>query len=370
MSQTESNAADPLEPRSILAILEQTLPEKESQTESESSEANVILHSREDALAALFHSIMVSVGFRLVGLGEEDSDDNKIERDSEGIIIGLPKGWNSQGPNSYAFRYRHPQSSLTFLVKCMRLANKFLIHGMGIEDNKTCTLEVISDDYTSSSIFPYTAEKQHSDPLANIFISTNRIKDLISIYKINILQRLIPGLHKPGYEETRTNTTASTQSERRQPQPVADDPLRIPTRQPPRFRPPIFDDPYGGDEPSSIYNNPLSIGRDDLDPLGSRPIIGPRFGGGAYEPLGGPSRGGGMYVGPNHPMFDTRTPNRGGIYGGPQTLPRGSVPPGARFDPIGPFGPQPGRFPGRGGRGTFGGEPDNDELPPPYKDNF
>ncbi|CAG8830860.1 20214_t:CDS:2, partial [Gigaspora margarita] len=365
MSQTESNAADPLEPRSILTILEQTLPEKESQTESESSEANVILHSREDALAALFHSIMISVGFRLVGLGEEDSDDNKIERDSEGIIIGLPKEWNSQGPNSYAFRYRHPQSSLTFLVKCMRLANKFLIHAMGIEDNKTCTLEVISDDYTSSSIFPYTAEKQHSDPLANIFISTNRIKDLISIYKINILQRLIPGLHKPGYEETRTNTNVSTQSERRQPQPVADDPLRIPTRQPPRFRPPIFDDPYGGDEPSSIYN-PLSIGRDDLDPLGSRPIIGPRFGdGGAYNPFGGPSRGGGMYVGPNHPMFDTRPPNRGGIYGGPQTLPRGSVPPGARFDPVTPFGPQPGRFPGRGGRGAFSGDPDNDELPPP-----
>jgi len=138
MSQTESNAADPLEPRSILTILEQTLPEKESQTESESSEAIVILHSREDALAALFHSIMISVGFRLVGLGEEDSDDNKIERDSEGIIIGLPKEWNSQGPNSYAFRYRHPQSSLTFLVKCMRLANKFLIHAMGIE---------VSDEY-------------------------------------------------------------------------------------------------------------------------------------------------------------------------------------------------------------------------------
>ncbi|CAG8812329.1 7415_t:CDS:2, partial [Racocetra fulgida] len=113
-------------------------------------------------------------------------------------------------------------------------------------DNKTCTLEVITNDYTSSSIFPYTAEKQHSEPLANIFISTSRIKDLVSIYKINILQRLIPGLNKPGYEETRTNNTSSnTQSGRREPQPASDDPLRIPTSQPPRFRPPIFDDPYG-----------------------------------------------------------------------------------------------------------------------------
>lgn len=53
---------------------------------------------------------------------------------------------------------------------------------------------------------------------------------------------------------------------------------------------------------------------------------------------------------------------------------RGAVPPGARFDPIGPFGNVPGRGmgprPGRGGfgpgrSGFFSGEPDNDELPPP-----
>ncbi|KAK9762794.1 hypothetical protein K7432_011136, partial [Basidiobolus ranarum] len=58
------------------------------------------------------------------------------------------------------------------------------------------------------------------------------------------------------------------------------------------------------------------------------------------------------------------------IFGGPNPLPRGSVPPGARFDPIGPFGGQPGqgRFQGgnRGrGRGGFSGEPDHDHLPPP-----
>lgn len=52
----------------------------------------------------------------------------------------------------------------------------------------------------------------------------------------------------------------------------------------------------------------------------------------------------------------------------------GSVPPGARFDPIGPFGNNPnagpqGSFGSRGsgpGR-SFRGEPDNDELPPPVR---
>jgi proteasome inhibitor subunit 1 (PI31) len=48
------------------------------------------------------------------------------------------------------------------------------------------------------------------------------------------------------------------------------------------------------------------------------------------------------------------------------------VPPGARFDPIGPFGNNPNRQPqgsfgprGSGPGRNFRGEPDNDELPPP-----
>jgi proteasome inhibitor subunit 1 (PI31) len=97
-----------------------------------------------------------------------------------------------------------------------------------------------------------------------------------------------------------------------------------------------------------------------------------------YSRGGGP--GGGMYVGPDHPIFgdvrggnsDLDDPSR--IFGGPQNLPRGAVPPGARFDPIGPFGRLPvrppppsgiGRGSGTGGPRNFSGEPDNDELMPP-----
>ncbi|RIA87375.1 PI31 proteasome regulator N-terminal-domain-containing protein [Glomus cerebriforme] len=345
MSQNQNNESNVLAPEAVLSILDTIIKPTEEGI-------STILGSSHDALAALSHSIMQAVGFRLVGL---DVDNNIIQRDSEGNIVSLPKGWNVQGPNSYAFRYKHPQSSFTFLIKCMRMSNKFIIHGMGIEDSKTATLELITDDYTSPSFFPFTAEKYNVEPIVHGFISTNRIKDMINIYKINIVQRLIPGLNKPGYEETGTTYSSTRQQ---------DDPLRVPTRQPPRF-PPIFDEPYGGDEPSGF--NPFNIGRDDLDPLGSNPIYGPpRFGGsGGIPPLGGPSRGGGMFVGPDHPIFGQQQgPTRGGIYGGPQPLPRGSVPPGARFDPIGPFIPGPrGRGFGRGGPAS--GEPDNDELPPP-----
>ncbi|GBC08082.1 hypothetical protein RclHR1_00790032 [Rhizophagus clarus] len=360
MAQDQNNETNILAPEAVLSILDTNLKPTEEGT------TNIIFGSGQDALAALFHSIMQAVGFRLVGLGEDDnsSEDNNISnRDSEGNIVGLPRGWNAQGPNSYAFRYKHPQSSFTFLIKCMRLSNKFIVHGMGIEDNKTVTWEVITEDYTSPSFFPHTIDKYGVEPIVHGFISKNRIKDMINNYKINIVQKLIPGLNKPGYEESGTITTNTTAATRQQDH-IYDDPLRIPTRQPPRV-PPIFDDPYGGDEPSSV--NPFNIGRDDLDPLGSNPIYGPpRFGGGGIQPFGGPSRGGGMFVGPDHPIFGQQGPRGGGgIYGGPQPLPRGSVPPGARFDPIGPFGPTGQPRGGFGRRGRTSGEPDNDELPPP-----
>ena len=50
-----------------------------------------------------------------------------------------------------------------------------------------------------------------------------------------------------------------------------------------------------------------------------------------------------MFVGPDHPLFRERFGNNGGVggnrvWGGDGYLPPGAVPPGARFDPIGPAG--------------------------------
>ncbi|KAJ2146404.1 hypothetical protein IW136_000591 [Coemansia sp. RSA 678] len=139
---------------------------------------------------------------------------------------------------------------------------------------------------------------------------------------------------------------------------------------------PSFDDdqPTPFDPPGSIprgsnprgvggtARNPLSVGRDDLDPLG-----GAMHGG----PLGGIDQGGGMLVGPDHPMFrQGGSSGRGtGPLGGPERLPPGAVPPGARFDPISPLGQMPrGGLPrgsGNGGAGPFSGEPDPDNCQPP-----
>lgn len=76
-----------------------------------------------------------------------------------------------------------------------------------------------------------------------------------------------------------------------------------------------------------------------------------------------------MMVGPNHPMFqqppyDPTQPPYFPMQPGIPMAP-GAVPPGARFDPVSPFGYLPGATRGRGQRPPLSGSPDFDELPPP-----
>ena len=120
---------------------------------------------------------------------------------------------------------------------------------------------------------------------------------------------------------------------------------------------------------------------DDDDKLPLEPTRKPektvkpvKLGTGDVKPLAGGKIGpeSGMYMGPTHPYFqkppshpDVDAPSSAGRdihddeepqqpYPFPEKrLPRDAHPPGARFDPITPFGEE------------FSGEPDNDELLPP-----
>jgi hypothetical protein len=98
--------------------------------------------------------------------------------------------------------------------------------------------------------------------------------------------------------------------------------------------------PHGGGIPERPYRPPVApmtprfgVGEADLNPFGSTPgIVRP-------SPM---HPGGGMIVGPDHPMFQAPSRPHGGGPMGP--------PPGARFDPVMPFGPgggRPMRPPGR-----------------------
>ncbi|KAG0004290.1 hypothetical protein BGZ65_000645, partial [Modicella reniformis] len=177
-----------------------------------STTPSTILGSQYEALAALSHAIMTAVGFRLVGLGEDDSLEasRNIGDPTEANV--LPERWNVS-KDSYSFRYTHSHSQLTFLIKCMRIAGKFVIHGTTLETDKICSLELEVKDYTSTSYFPLTTSIDlNRDPLWNGFISRSRINDLILEFKIKLVQQLIPGLSKPGYQEdsTTSRTTRTT----------------------------------------------------------------------------------------------------------------------------------------------------------------
>ncbi|KXJ20526.1 Proteasome inhibitor PI31 subunit [Exaiptasia diaphana] len=135
---------------------------------------------------------------------------------------------------------------------------------------------------------------------------------------------------------SRDDSQTSRTQQREQPRGVGEqDPLRVSPRRPPDFRdewtPPTGTFPYGD---------------------------GDRF--------PGHPGGGGMLMDP----FRTGggLPSMPGTGSVPGQLPRGSVPPGARFDPFGPVPPGGARGDTQSGR--FAG-PDPDELPPPgYDDMF
>ena len=85
------------------------------------------------------------------------------------------------------------------------MGGKTVIMGVAVEDDKTTSFDVKTEDYTSAGFFPWSAGNgQH---IVNGFIGENRLKDLASLFKINILQKLIPGLSKSGYTEEQPNTT-------------------------------------------------------------------------------------------------------------------------------------------------------------------
>jgi len=230
---------------------------------------------------------------------------------------------------------------MQYLIKVHRLGGKTIVTGLGLGDDKTATYEITTKDFFSESFFPYDTKDNHGNKsLEQGFISSSRITDLINEFKVQIIQKLIPGLHKPGYEETKTTTQTTQNSQQasqrdplrvdgpsRMPEHLTYDPLRYPLRHPQPIPggdvPPGWEDEYDmnrGPRPMPGFpggRHPFDIGSDDLNPpgLGRNPALtGPFFGGGGNGGIlgiggtgefGGPG-GGGMYPTGSHPMFGNR----------------------------------------------------------------
>ncbi|KAI1169899.1 PI31 proteasome regulator N-terminal-domain-containing protein [Nemania sp. FL0916] len=337
------------------------------------------LSSSHEALALFTHACMASLGFRLLGF-----DEDKInEAECHQLAPRLPANWNASF-NTYAFVYAHQQSALRFIIKIDRLGGKAEIRGLAVQDERIARVEVTIKDFVSNAALPVRitmtqdGAEDRTDlrqKFQNVFISESRVVDLATLIKIQIVQKLLPALQKEGYEESPDDAVAredAQEAARRPPrQPVMPDPMPQPAQPHPYdgphgpqprvplpagdFPPPGFEDPYDLNRPRAPLGpgrTPFgNIGADDLNPpgLGPHDPLRPGLGmpGGRLPGFGG---GSGM-----HPTFDD--PLFGGDgHGGMGGEFDPQVPPGARYDPLGPGGlPRlGGRRPG-GGNGPFGG---------------
>jgi len=113
--------ADILDPSAILGLLPSLLPHAEK-----------FLASPQDAIAALVHSALTALAFRLVVIGQV-STPLTLESNV------LPVEWNKNGPAHHSFRYRHEQSSLEFLVNVSKLGTRTLINAIALE---VCRFEI------------------------------------------------------------------------------------------------------------------------------------------------------------------------------------------------------------------------------------
>ncbi|KAF2121483.1 PI31 proteasome regulator N-terminal-domain-containing protein [Lophiotrema nucula] len=357
-----NSAGNPLSAGSLSTFMAVSLPKGE-------------LKNGFEAVALAVHAGMIAVGFRLIGLGEE----HRIAHSDAQTPESLPAEWNAS--SSYAFRYRHAQSAMEYLVKVTRLGGKAIVNALADGDDKIASFDVVVKDYVSESSLPLnlpesTPAEELAQKLQDVYISEGRLNDLGALLKISVIQKLAPSLQKEGYEEDRQRHVEAErregQAERSDPRPADpfrpprdpdparpypyNDPLAMPPRGPNRPLPepiPGFEDEYEINRPRPGLRDdrfPAGIGHDDLYPpgLGPHDPLRPSFGGGLPRPGG---MGGGM-----HPSFDDPLFRGQGGQGGYD--PR--APPGARYDPVGPSDPLrdnsrrgggPGGFPG----GGFGG---------------
>ncbi|GAA5820921.1 hypothetical protein JCM11251_001877 [Rhodosporidiobolus azoricus] len=368
------------------------------------------LTSPTQALALLLHSIHSALSFRLVSPSPLSPPTNATERQGDGEggeahPNRLPEGWPQQG-GELKFRYKHHQSSLEFVITVVELGDRALVAGAAVDNpSSSSTFDLLLRDYFSptslSPSSPLTVSTSLSPTLP--FSAPHRLADLILLYRLNVLQKLIPGLRKDGYEEVSerdlsgsggaSGSGAQGGGGRRQGAGGGAQGGRggyLPDRGGPMGMFPPGRSPSGSgggggapdNDPLRIpgsggrggggFGSPLAeIGRRDLDPLGG---MGGTFGGGLPGGLGGfggfggggggfgggGGDGGGMFMGPDHPLFRERF-GPGGVggnvggggegrrWGGDGYLPPGGAPPGARFDPVGPVnGPPGGSGPGVG----------------------
>lgn len=253
--------------------------------------------SAADCAVAALHCLVINENLVCVGTGDEWP-----ESDTGTTTELLPKGWNDD-QDVYSLRYTSKDRKSHVLLKIAKADHMLLVNVVMNEDS-IATMSFPVANYVSDNYDEYvTAYKD--------------LESLIESFRKEIMEKLTPKLKNPSSGQAKKPPVVGN--------------VTTPS-------PPIRPSPdLRHERPQPRFSFPR-IGGSDLDP----------FGGG----------GGGMLMDPSSFGIPSRpTLPQFGV-GGPGGLPRGAVPPGARFDPFMP--PiRPNRF-----------DPDPDHFRPPDFDDF
>ncbi|GFW28011.1 proteasome inhibitor PI31 subunit [Trichonephila clavipes] len=259
------------------------------------------IKSKQDCVVAALHCLLINESLQCVGVGEEFS-----ENDGNYTTELLPGQWNDN-QEVYTLRYISKDAKNRYLIKIVKAGHIMHIN-IVLNEDKTATMSC-------------NIEKLVTDDFKNYSSAYNDLNPLKDAFQKDIVQKILsksstPSTSKPTEKKTPLRVGGASVS-----------------------RPPVSILPDFGNENS----NPFPMGQPAFPAVGGRDL----------DPLG---RGqGGMLLDPSSfgvPRSYMPPMGRGG-------LPRGAVPPGARFDPFGPNIRGPNRF-----------EPSPDHFRPPDFDDF
>ncbi|OEL24691.1 putative proteasome inhibitor [Dichanthelium oligosanthes] len=253
--------------------------------------ARPALRGAHDGVAFAAHAAFLAAGYSLCAVGLDALADPPPSGEEE---VGID-GWNSM-ENCYAFLYRKEEKGKKkrVLVKCLVIGELLAIDVLDLEaqDKGPYNIQINVKDFFSEE-----QAKNYGDMYKNF-------AGLIETVNSDVLCKL-DGKDDGAVAGKNPDSTAKN--------PDAESSSSIRSSE----------NPGPTTDSSGLIYPPIApLGSDDLYP-------GP---GAGFYPHSGIGGGGSMHVGPNDPRFFPSNPFPA-PFGGP-----GSVPPGGRYDPIGPPG--------------------------------
>ncbi|XP_058736977.1 probable proteasome inhibitor [Vicia villosa] len=283
--------------------------------------ARPTFRNQNDKIAFVVHSSFLASGYILTATGPLALSDTALSNSSNDEVS--VDHWNELN-DEYAFVYLNGEKGgKKVLVKCIVMNEKLLVHALSEGFPEPLHLEINVGDYSGE------------DGGSNFSQQFKNLDKLVKRIDADILSKL------DGSSNASSSTKSSETSDKR----------RLETSEPV----PGYGEPTGPyDHNPGFIIPPVGIGS------GSDLFPGPAAG--VYPSRGDHGFGGSMLVGPNDPRWFGGGGIGGGIGGGP-AFPGGlpGVPPGARYDPIGPPGLpgfEPNRFARNPRRPGYDAHPD------------